>query len=394
MARKFSDLLKLIIPLNNKQKVVLEVLEEILSKDDLFEVKELLKLKKITYSETKLGLSPQLLKENLFFTFISNTTDEKILNYVEKINNTILENIKLSYFKRFSKNAHELIPKLIAMNLYGFESVKKATALQLFAKEPVHILLLGDPGTGKTEVLRSVSAMHPISSFGLGSGTSGAGLSVTVKGNEISKGLLPMADNGICAIDELNLMENKDRASLYNAMEKGFVTYDKGGKHFQFDAKVRVLATANPKGDKFSGWMIDTIKQQLPFESALLSRFHIISLVRKPDIDGFMKITKNIIKGTHRKVVGNDEKFIQDYVTYAEKINVKFSKSFEKEILEYIELLKKDEDKYIMEISPRMVIGFIRFAKASARMRLSNEVKIDDINYVKEIYNDVLKIKK
>ncbi|MFW6220802.1 MAG: AAA family ATPase, partial [Nanoarchaeota archaeon] len=388
MAKKFTDLLKLIIPLNNKQKTVLNILTDYLEKEDLDEIKDLLKLKKITFSETKLGLSPQLLKENLFFTFVSNTTEEKIIKYVDKINYVILEKIKLNYFKKFSKLAHNLIPKYIGMNLYGFETIKKAVALQLFAIEPVHILLLGDPGTGKTEILRSASSLHPISSFGLGSGTSGAGLSITVKGKEVNKGLLPMADRGICAIDELNLMEQKDRASLYNAMEKGFVTYDKGGKHFQLDANVRVLATANPKGDKFNGWMIETIKKQLPFESALLSRFHIVSLVRKPNIENFMKITKNIIKGSHKKKVGNDEKFIQNYVSYAENINVKISKSLEKEISEYIGSLKQKEDKFIVEISPRLVIGFIRFAKASARMRLSDEVKNEDILFVKEIYND------
>ena len=63
--------------------------------------------------------------------------------------------------------------------------VKLACAIQLFSEEKTHILLLGDPGTGKTDIIRSTSELHPKTSFGLGSGTSGAGLGVTYKGNEM-----------------------------------------------------------------------------------------------------------------------------------------------------------------------------------------------------------------
>jgi DNA replicative helicase MCM subunit Mcm2 (Cdc46/Mcm family) len=133
------------------------------------------------------------------------------------------------------------------------EYVKKAVSLQLFASEPVHILLLGDPGTGKTEILRSVEELHPISVFGLGSGTSGAGLSISMSGGKPVLGLLPKAHKGICCIDELNLMKSEDMASLYSSMEKGFITYDKGSHHIKEKAEARILATANPVGDKFKG---------------------------------------------------------------------------------------------------------------------------------------------
>ena len=74
-----------------------------------------------------------------------------------------------------------------------------------------------------------------------------------VKGKEVTKGLLPQADQGIAAIDELNLLKSADMGNLYNSMEKGFVRYDKGSNHIQLESRVRVLATANPKGDKFTG---------------------------------------------------------------------------------------------------------------------------------------------
>jgi len=266
--------------------------------------------------------------------------------------------------------------------------------LQLFATDPVHILLLGDPGTGKTDILRSVSKLHPVTSFGLGSGASKAGLSAAVKGNEIIRGLLPMANGGICCIDELNLMKRTDYAALYSAMEKGFITYDKANKHFQLDAKVRIIATSNPKGDRFVGNILDILKQQIPFDSALLTRFHLVFLIRKPGIERFAKITKKIVQNDKMKVNLKDMEFIKNYVDFAEQVDVEFPKEFEKQVVNFSTELKKDEKKYLVEISPRMVIGLIRIAKAAARMELRKTVKKEDIDKAEEIIKFGLQIKR
>lgn len=395
MPQKFSDLLRSALPLNRKQKEALDDISRHLPKEDIKELKHLIKQKKVSLVDAKLATSPQLIKSSGFYVINPDTTDKTISDYANKLNDIILKKIKGRHIEKFPKKAPELIPRYIGMNIHGFDIIKKAIALQLFASEPVHILLLGDPGTGKTDLLRSAAALHPISSFGLGSGTSGAGLTITVRGNEVSPGLLPKADKGICAIDELNLMEQKDRAALYNAMEKGFVTYDKGGKHYKFDAKVRVLATANPKGDKFVGWTVETLKQQLPFDPALLSRFHLVFLIRKPDTEQFMQITKKILKQNKRTLrkPTKDEGFIQDYVAEAEKIDVELPKRFEEDITKFVREIKENEDKYLVEVSPRLVIGFIRLAKASARMNMRATVKQEDIDLVKEIINHGLKIK-
>jgi replicative DNA helicase Mcm len=274
------------------------------------------------------------------------------------------------------------------------DDIKLSCAIQLFANEKSHILLLGDPGTGKTDIIRSASELHPISSFGLGSGTSGAGLGIAFRGDEMIKGLLPLANKGLCCIDELNLLKNEDRASLYNAMEKGFITYDKASKHIQVEADVSILATANPKGDKFVGWVVETLKKQLPFDSALLSRFHLIFLIRKPDIKEFLEITKHIIRGDKKKEIEANKKFVKEYVEYARSLEVEVPKVFEKNIGEFIKELKKNESKYLIEVSPRLVVGFIRFAKASARMDLRRYVTSIDLERVKKIFLSSLQIKK
>jgi len=395
MAKKLIDLLRLLLPIDRVRKKLLQNLSEFLESGDVKELKSLIKRKKVDITETSLNVSPQLSEDRNYPKLISKTEEKQVAEYIVKINKMINENVKKSVFKKFSARAHELIPKIIAMNIVGMKQVKKAAAIQLFARfdEPVHILLLGDPSTGKTDILRCAANMHPISSFGLGSGTSGVGLTVTLKGGEVSKGLLPKADKGLCAIDELNLMQDKDRASLYNAMEKGFLTYDKGGKHYKFDARVKVLATANPKGDKFVGWTIDTLKKQLPFDSALLSRFHLVFMIRRPDIEKFVEISKKIIRSDKKQALSGDEQFIQEYVAFAENLDVDIPATVEKEMVDFISVIKKQEKKYIIEISPRLVLGFVRLAKASARMRLSNRVDAKDINIVKNIVTRGLQVR-
>jgi len=396
MAKRLIDLLRSIVPLGAEKKEILEELADYLEVADIKEAASLAKLKKLELSESSLEVSPQVMPQRSYPSIIPKTEEKGIADYISRLNRTVMDKVQKKAFSEFSGKAAEMIPKFIAMNIVGMEEVKKAAAVQLFAtsEEPVHILLLGDPGTGKTDILRSASALSPISSFGLGSGTSGVGLTVTVKGSEVAKGLLPMADKGVCAIDELNLMQERDRASLYNAMEKGFITYDKGGKHYKFDARIKVIATANPVGDRFAGWTVETLKKQMPFDSALLTRFHLVFLIRKPDMQQFVEISKKIIRSEKKKALSGDERFIRDYVEYAQGLKVEIPAEFERGIIDFIAEIKQNERRYLIEISPRLVIGFLRLAKASARMRLAEKVAQKDIDLVKEIVTRGLRIEK
>ncbi len=393
MASDFMKFVNFVRPFSKKEKGYMSELDKYLEPKDLKRIKNLLKNKKIGVSFSSLGISEKIGDDVSFPQLNLALEDNELQLFAEKTNKEIEEKAKRKAFRLFSEKA-KTIKEFIAPNIFGMELVKEAAALQLFAIDPVHILLLGDPGTGKTDILRSVSNLHPVTSFGLGSGASKAGLSAAVKGNDIIKGLLPMANNGICCIDELNLMKRADYAALYSAMEKGFITYDKANKHFQLDAKVRVIATSNPKGDRFVGNIISILKQQIPFDSALLTRFHLVFLIRKPGLERFAKITKKIVQNDKMKVSIKDMEFIKDYVDFAEQVDVEFPKEFEKQVVEFSTKLKKDEKKYLIEISPRLVIGLIRIAKASARMELRKTVKKEDIDKAEEIIKFGLQIKR
>jgi len=394
MASDFMKFVHFVRPLSKKESGYMSELVKYLEPKDLKRIKNLLKNKEIGVSFSNLGISEQIGDDVSFPQLNLALEDNELQLFAEKINKEIEEKLKRKAFRSFSERAKKTIKEFIAPNIFGLELAKEAAALQLFAAEPFHILLLGDPGTGKTDILRSVSNLHPITSFGLGSGASKAGLSAAVKGNEILKGLLPMANEGICCIDELNLMKRADYAALYSAMEKGFITYDKANKHFQLDAKVRVIATSNPKGDRFVGNIISILQQQIPFDSALLTRFHLVFLIRKPGLERFAKITKKIVQNDKMKISIKDMEFIKDYVDFAEQVDVEFPKEFEKQVVDFSTELKKDEKKYLVEISPRMVIGLMRLAKASARMELRKTVKKEDIDKAEEIIKFGLQIKR
>ena len=354
----------------------------LLSEKELETLEKLMKQRKAEIKWKSLGLS--------FFTRDENKVP--VIFGGDELNNKINSGILGKKFHLFSEKVWDVLPKLIAPEIVGMDDAKKMATLQLFSKERFHILLLGDPGTGKTEILRAASEFAPISSFGLGSGTSGVGLSVTVIGKEVHPGLLPMADNGVCCIDELNLMKDGDRASLYNAMEKGFVAYDKGGHHYQFDARIRVLATANPKGDEFVGDCVDDFKKSLPFDPALLSRFHVVFFVRKPRIEEFIAIAEKLVEGTSKSIKEQDIEFIKNYIKLAEKIDVEFNPQFKNEIKIFAGDIRIHEDELLISVTPRVVVGIMRLALASARMELRKKVEKEDLRRAIEVFEASLKV--
>ncbi len=375
-------------PLIGKEKQLVSQIEEILPYKDAKDVAKYKKQFKIAFSEAKLGTT--IAMNPAFAQIVPKEASMK--EFAEETNKKIREAIMQKQFEAFAKEAYEMLPTIIAPNIMGMEDVKTAAAIQLFATEPVHMLLLGDPGTGKTDILRGMSQLAPISAFGLGSGTSGVGLVATVKGKEILKGLLPMADGGLCAIDELNLMKDENRAGLYNAMEKGFVTYSKGGTHARFDARVNVIATANPRGDKFIGDDLKGFKKQLPFDSALLTRFHLMFIVRKPDIQLFSEISRKIVRNDKKTVAQADIDFVRQYVDRAAKIKVSFPKELEDEVVAFAEKLKSNEKHYLSEISPRIVVGLMNLAKAATRMELRDKVTQQDLERVENLVEKSLSV--
>lgn len=379
-----------LIPLSSRKKRQLKLFSRFISDFNLKKVKKLMRLNLVGTFMTslntkfKLGSFPQLSPI---------VTDIEIKKIIDDLNRKILYSAEKKAYQRFSEQAKKEIPKFLRRNLKGYNDIAQAASLLLFCKDTVHLLIIGDPGTGKTEVLRAVEEISPNSHFGLGSGVSGVGLTGTTKGKEFIPGLLVKSDKGICCIDELNLMMKKDHASLLNAMEKGFITYNKGKTHKRLNARVRVLATANPKGDRFVGRGISITKTQLPFDEALLSRFHLMFVVRKPSLKEFKEITKHIASKKQKYSI-EDISFLKEYVDYAESLKVSFPESLKEKVVDFIQELKEQEEHILREVSPRLVKAIIRLSKASARLELRPKVEEKDLNSVLKIIREAYLLRK
>lgn len=380
-----GKVIRTIVPLIGKKRVHYAKIQEIIG-TEAKPAKKLLKsgIAGISFERIK----TEFVKTNAFPQLRLLKEDNEANLIINKINNLIKTETYEEAFHIFSADSEKIID-MISPGILGMDNIKKAAFLQLFADFRLHILLIGDPGVGKTEILRAIDVLAPKASFGLGSGVSKAGLTMTVSGNTTIPGLLPLASGGIACIDELNLIKQRDRAGLLNAMEKGFITYDKGKSHLKLEADVKVLATANPKHDRFVTKNIDMIKQQLPFEDALLSRFHMVFVVRRPDVAEFLEITKNMLNPA-KKINFDDVYFVRAYIERSQRGEVNFDKKLQPMLLNFVEDIKNDERKFVQDVSPRLVKGIIEMAKAKARAHLKSNVDEKDLVYAFKIVKDCL----
>lgn len=356
-----------------------------LTEEDSKTVEYLLKYRKAGFEDHRFPASERLLPEAHYPQL--KTSEAKYEAFIAKTNATVRDGVWDEQVKEFAKKAFPFLTTQLSPHLVGVEHIKEAVALQLVMPERFHILLLGDPGTGKTDILRSAAEFAHISSFGLGSGASKAGLAVSMVGKQLHEGLLVQASGGLCCIDELNLMKVEDRAALYNAMEKGVVHYDKGSHHQVFPADVRLLATANPKGDQFRGKGAETLRKQLPFEGALLSRFNLVFIVRKPDVKQFREISKQVLQKQAKPLSKEDIQFIHEYVRRARALDVMLPPHLEKHILDAATEYKAKEKELLFEVTPRLTRGLVSLAKAAAAIELRPAAEERDVQQAMRILN-------
>lgn len=353
-------------------------IQSFLDEEQAKHVQYLVKYRKAVLEDEHYPVSTEIVPDTHYPVLIPKSDDEDTITFCNAVSMHVREAVEQQAIEEFAKRASDFLPKHLAAHLLGMNEVKEAVALQLVMPERFHILLLGDPGTGKTDILRAASEIAFPSSFGLGSGSSKAGLSVSAVGKEVHEGLLVQANGGLCCIDELNLMQVGDRAALYNAMEKGFVSYDKGSIHQKFAADIRLLASANPKGDQFRGRDLETVRKQLPFDQALLSRFHLVFLIRKPDLKEFQAISKEVLAHKTKPLSTSDKQFLKRYLERARALSVMLSPSVEESIVTAVTKLKSREKNLLVDVTPRLTKGLASLVTAKARIELRTEATAAD----------------
>lgn len=273
-----------------------------------------------------------------------------------------------------------------------------------------HIMLVGDPGSGKSELLKFAARVAPIASFGSGESSSGPGLTcATVPdhvdgGFTVKPGLLPMANGGLVSLDEFDKLRVRARQSLHNALEDQFIAYSKAGFSGKLACKVSLLAAANPKSGRFR--KDEPVTDQFDLSGPMATRFDlifpIIDVVEETVDSAIAKhITETVLEADHES---EHEPPIplplfRKYIAYAkENIRPKMTEEAARLIEErYVAWRARGKDDSVVAATPRQIHAIIRLTQASAKARLSDTVSTEDVdrgidlvdNYLRRVLSDI-----
>lgn len=310
----------------------------------------------------------------------------------------------------------------IAPNIYGYEREKLAMALSLFSGIPkllpdgstlrgsIHVLVVGDPGIAKSQLLKAVARLSPRSIFVNALNTTTAGLTAAATKDEndggrwvLEAGALVLADGGVACIDEIDKVKKEERAALNETMEQQTVSVAKAGISATLMARSSILATANPVDGRFD--MRALISDQINLEPTLLSRFDLIFLLPdKPEENRDEQIARHILQthmsATNKKVAAPpvpggllEPGMIRKYIAYSKQNCIPSITPEASEVLirYYQKTRQLSGENKPVPITARALEATVRLAEAMARARLSETVTVTDAERSIKIFDECLR---
>jgi replicative DNA helicase Mcm len=301
----------------------------------------------------------------------------------------------------------EKIIASIAPSIYGYYDIKEAIALLLFGGVPklmfdgtrirgdIHVLLVGDPGTAKSQLLQYTARLAPRGLYTSGKGSTAAGLTATVLRDKttgeyyLEAGAMVIADGGVAAIDEIDKMREEDRSAIHEALEQQTVSIAKAGIVARLNARASVLAAGNPRFGRYD--LTQPISKNIDLPPTILSRFDLIFVIQDIPSEGKDRRLARHIIGVHSDIEKAkpfiDPQLLKKYVSYARKyVRPQLTPEAMKLIEEFYVAMRRsgirgEEAKSPppIAITPRQLEGLIRLAEAHAKMALRDKVTIEDV---------------
>jgi len=307
---------------------------------------------------------------------------------------------------------HRNIIRSIAPSIYGHETIKEAITYLIFGGVPKHladisirgemnVLLVGDPGTAKSQLLQYVSAIAPRGLYTSGRGTTAAGLTAAVLrerggGMTLEAGALVLADKGVACIDEIDKMRPEDRVAIHEVMEQHTVSVAKGGIVATLNARTAILAAANPSLGRYDAYKTVTENINLPI--TILSRFDLIFVLKDtPQKELDEKMATHILE-IHRRGAAPVETpipsdLLRKYISYAKNVKPTLSEGALQRLKEfYLEMRAVTEkvEGSPIAITARQLESLVRLTEARARIALRKEVVVEDAEAAIAIMNKSL----
>ncbi|KAL0221149.1 hypothetical protein RCL1_001003 [Eukaryota sp. TZLM3-RCL] len=350
--------------------------------------------------------------------------DFSILSLLESTDNPLVyspEEVQL--FNDISKR-HDLIDYLVqsfAPSIFGNDDVKEGLLCQLVGglskdsksvhssrlRGEINILLVGDPGTAKSQFLDFVHRLSPRGLFTSGKGSSAVGLTAYVTRDPdtgehvLESGALVLSDLGVCCIDEFDKMNEASRTILHEALEQQTISVAKAGIVCTLNARTSVLAAANPIQSRYNNQL--SVVENINIPPTLLSRFDLIYLILDiPNKELDTQLAKHVVAlycpSVDEELVGNSSDLLPlpllaKYIAYVRSNSNPQISDESAELLcnNYLDMRIAGNSRRTVTATPRQLESLIRIAEAYAKLRLSPFVEPRDVQRATELIQSAIK---
>lgn len=359
----------------------------------------------------------------IFYTFI----EANFIKRLHELDHNTLTQDEINEIRKLSKQSDvaKRIISSIAPSIHGHNYIKTALALAMFGGEPkdvagkhkirgdINVLLLGDPGTAKSQFLKYVEKTFHRVVYTTGKGASAVGLTAGVVRDPITKewilegGALVLADKGVCLIDEFDKMNEQDRTSIHEAMEQQSISISKAGIVTSLQARCSVIAAANPILGRYDPQR--NFMDNVDLTDPIISRFDVLSVVRdevdyhqdkalatfvinshiKSHPDGYegseQELQETLLDQEGYNIDDTDlisQEMLKKYLIYAKKyIHPKLNDIDKEKISDFYSSIRKYSSSIGgIPIGIRHIESMLRMSEAHAKMHLRDTVNAEDVN--------------
>jgi replicative DNA helicase Mcm len=295
-------------------------------------------------------------------------------------------------------DAYDILISSFAPHVYGHEVIKEVILLLIVGsvtkrlndgsarRGDINVLLVGDPGTAKSEMLKFAAKIAPRGLYTSGRGSTAAGLTAAVIRDKsgimmLEAGAVVLGDQGLVCIDEFDKIKPEDRSALHEVMEQQTCSVAKGGIVATLNARTSILSAANPLYGKYDPFKNITENVNLPIP--LLTRFDIIYVIRDiPEKEKDHRIASHILE-LHRESESTGQYLIDidlfsKYLAYSKTMEPKLTVEAIDKIRDYYMKMRNVESDGMITVTPRQLEGLVRLATARSKLLLKDYVDSDD----------------